>query len=215
MRFAGILLSLIVLLILSQNGVAQFVADEILARLNQKYGEPAYYRGVAVNRLIEEFKEADEATKLKEVNRFFNQFRYASDTKVWGVADYWATPFEFLGHSQGDCEDFVISKFFVLRALGVESDKLYLTYVKSLKHNAAHMVLSYFETPTSVPLVLDNYNPYILPASQRTDLVPVYSFNAESLFLAKSAGLGQSLPTDKIQNSQWETLLENYKRNKL
>tara|TARA_Y100000588_G_scaffold358653_1_gene417011 strand:+ start:1133 stop:1435 length:303 start_codon:yes stop_codon:yes gene_type:complete len=96
--------------------------------------------------------------------------------------------------------------------LGIEDKHLFLTYVKAIKQNVAHMVLTYHSEPGSIPLVLDNYNPVILPASARLDLVPVYSFNAESLFLSNpSAGLDQSLPTDKIKNSKWDALLSSMK----
>lgn len=72
------------------------------------------------------------------------------------------------------------------------------------------MVLSYFESPKSTPLILDNYNQQILSADKRRDLLPVYSFNAKSLFLTNaSAGLGRSLPTDKIKNNKWQKLLDN------
>lgn len=187
----------------------------LLQQLGEKYGTAASRRGEALNRLVAELRNAERMTQLKEVNRFFNQFRYQSDEALWGRKDYWATPLEFIGRNGGDCEDYVIGKYFVLRSLGIEDRHLYLTYVKAVRENIAHMVLSYFESPTSVPLVLDNYNPAILPASRRSDLVPVYSFNAESLFLAKSAGLGQALPTDKIKNSKWEQLLLDMERNKL
>ena len=46
----------------------------------------------------------------------------------------------------------MIAKYFTLRYLGIADDRLYLTYVKALKQNVAHMVLSYFETPQGIPL---------------------------------------------------------------
>ena len=153
--------------------------------------------------------------QLIEVNRFFNQFVYKDDMALWGEKDYWATPEEFIGKNSGDCEDYVVAKYFILRSLGVPDERLYLTYVKAVKENRAHMVLSYFETPKSTPLILDNYNPRILPADKRRDLLPVYSFNAKSLFLTNaSAGMGQSLPTDKIKNNKWQKLLDKINRSK-
>ena len=68
-----------------------------------------------------------------------------------------------------------------------------LTYVKALKLNQAHMVLTYFETPRSVPLVLDNLDTAIKPALQRKDLLPVYSFNGTGLWLAKAQGRGKKV----------------------
>ncbi len=189
------------------------INDDMLAHLKNRYSNEAYERGIAVNRLLEHLEGSDVRTQLTEVNRFFNRFQYREDDVHWGQQDYWATPTEFIGTQQGDCEDFVIAKYFALRKLGVPDDRLYLTYAKELRRNIAHMVLSYFETPGSVPLILDNYNPEILRATERQDLLPVYSFNARSLFLTNaSAGLGRSLPTDKIKNSKWRKLLEDIRK---
>lgn len=186
-----------------------FVDDYMLSRLQEKYGIDARQRGANLGGLIEKIKSATVINQLTEINRYFNRFAYEEDKTQWGVSDYWATPEEFIGTSRGDCEDFVIAKYFALRSLGIEDSRLYLTYVKSIPLNAAHMVLSYFESPRSIPLILDNYEPRILSADRRKDLLPVYSFNASSLFLTNSsAGLGQALPTQKVKNSKWTRLLE-------
>jgi predicted transglutaminase-like cysteine proteinase len=191
------------------------VDEAMLTRLKNDYSEQALKRGEAVNQIILELSGKPVLDQLKQVNRFFNQFQYREDIDLWGKKDYWATPEEFIGSQQGDCEDFVIAKYFTLRKLGVADERLYLTYVKHLKLNVAHMVLSYFETPTSNPLILDNYNPAIVEGSKRQDLLPVYSFNAKSLFLTNaSAGLGKSLPTDKIKNSKWQKLLADLRNEK-
>jgi len=179
------------------------------------YSQQAVNRGKALNKLIKKLQGKSVQTKLREVNRFFNQFTYVEDIDQWGQKDYWATPEEFIGTQKGDCEDFVIAKYFVLRKLGIADEKLYLTYVKYIKKNVAHMVLSYFKKPSSNPQILDNYNPQILRGSERKDLLPVYSFNASKLFLTNSsAGLGKSLPTDKIKNSKWEKLLADIRNEK-
>lgn len=189
------------------------VNEAMLTRLKNDYSDQAYRRGQALNKLISELQGQPLHTQLKEINRFYNQFQYREDIDQWGQKDYWATPEEFLGIQKGDCEDFVVSKYFALRKLGVPDNRLFLTYVKHLKLNVAHMVLSYFETPTSNPLILDNYNPAIVEGSKRRDLLPVYSFNANSLFLTNaSAGLGRSLPTDKIKNSKWQNLLAEIRK---
>lgn len=194
---------------------APLVNKAMLLQLKNEYSDQAYRRGLAINRLLLELEDRDINRQLTEVNRFFNQFEYSEDINHWGEQDYWATPNEFLGTQKGDCEDFVIAKYFALRKLGVPDNRLYLTYVKALKQNIAHMVLSYFETPSSIPLILDNYNLAILKADRRPDLLPVYSFNAHSLFLTNaSAGLGKSLPTSKIKNSKWNNLLADLKKEK-
>jgi len=191
------------------------LSSDMLNNLKTEYSTEAYRRGLAINKLLVALEHEDIQKQLLEVNRFFNQFEYQEDHVHWGEQDYWATPSEFLGTQKGDCEDFVIAKYFALRALGVPDGRLYLTYVKALRQNVAHMVLSYFPTPASIPQILDNYNPMILSANKRTDLLPVYSFNAKSLFLTNaSAGLGKSLPTNKIKNSKWKKLLADIQKEK-
>lgn len=206
---------LLIFFLPKQNYGQQFADEEMLQRLTQDYNIEASRRGKALNSLLEKLADQDVEKKLIEINRFFNQFAYNEDMKLWGQEDYWATPEEFIGTNSGDCEDYVVAKYFVLRSLGVADKHLYLTYVKALREDRAHMVLSYFETPQSTPLILDNYNPRILSADKRRDLLPVYSFNAKSLFLTNaSAGLGQSLPTDKIKNNKWRKLLNKVNRQK-
>lgn len=126
--------------------------------------------------------------KMESANRYFNQVKWLSDQEHWGQEDYWATPIETLATNGGDCEDYSIGKYFTLLQTRVDQEKLRITYVKSLTYNQAHMVLAYYETPDAEPLILDNINGEILPASQREDLFPVYSFNGKNIWLAKSRG---------------------------
>ena len=157
-------------------------------------------------------KTLTDRQKLELVNDFMNQTPFKSDKEHWGKEDYWATPIEFLSTHGGDCEDFSIAKYFTLRALGVPDDKLQITYVKEIKvYNEAHMVLAYFATPDAEPVILDNINKSIQPASTRGDLIPVYSFNGSGLWLAKQQqGRGQSAgSSDRI--GHWKDLQNRMK----
>lgn len=163
----------------------------IAAKMGQEYGPRAQTRILAWRRLVENSKNLPIAEKLKVVNDFFNQLDFVSDIKHWGKEDYWATPIEFLATNGGDCEDFTIAKYFTLRELGVPDEKLRLVYVKALTLNQHHMVLAYYLKPTSIPVILDNLDRELQPASKRNDLKPIYSFNAKNLWLAKEKGRGQ------------------------
>jgi predicted transglutaminase-like cysteine proteinase len=143
-----------------------------------------------------------EDAKLTRINDFINgNIYFEDDISVWGQSDYWATPLEMIGQGSGDCEDFAIIKYISLRMAGVASGKLRLVYSKARLDGqmgpvmVAHMVLAYYATPNAEPLVLDNLNTNILPASQRRDLQPVFSFNSDGIFAgvtgknaAKAAG---------------------------
>lgn len=157
---------------------------------------------------IQDNLEKEEDEKLANVNAFFNRIPFVSDEAMWRQPDYWATPVEFLARDGGDCEDFAIAKYFTLRALGVTDDKLQLTYVKALELNQAHMVLTYFSTPDVTPLVLDNLQSAIQPADQRSDLLPIFSFNAKSLWLARERGRGKAQLLGSAERvNLWKDLL--------
>ena len=160
----------------------------------------------AWQRLLASEKQVSEQDQLKVVNLFFNkQMTYVEDIDLWHVVDYWETPVEALWKGAGDCEDYAIAKYFSLRHLGVSSDKLRITYVKALRQNRAHMVLTYYASPTATPLVLDNLIGEIRPASLRKDLLPVYAFNAEGLYLPN----GKKGDSKKL--SRWQELLQKMK----
>lgn len=159
--------------------------------VKDEYGERASRRVTAWRELIATLDNKHEIKQLEEINVFFNQFYFVDDIRLWGKKDYWATPLEFLGSNAGDCEDFTIAKYFSLLELGVPDKKLRLIYLKALDFNQFHMVLAYYPTPSSVPLILDNIDKEIKPATERTDLLPIYSFNGQHLWLMKGKGNGQ------------------------
>ena len=53
---------------------------------------------------------------------------------------------------------FLLENIFSLTNMGIESEKLRITYVKELNQNLAHMVLAYYPYPGAEPLILDNIN---------------------------------------------------------
>ena len=76
------------------------------------------------------------------------------------------------------------------------------------------MVLAYYETPGSVPLILDNLDAAIKPASMRKDLIPVYSFNGAQLWLNKERGRGV-LSGNSSRLKRWRDLRQRLSTAKL
>lgn len=178
----------------------------------QRYGDHAKSVILKLQATLQESKALSEVEKLKKINDFFNiEIRYfEEDINTWGETDYWATPLEAIGKERGDCEDFSIAKYIFLRELNISNEKLKLTYVKAQiggphsKVFQAHMVLSYYATPTAEPLILDNLIADIRPASRRIDLIPIFSFNSEGLWTGSTnAGKGESLNS----LSRWKNVL--------
>ncbi|MCG8667857.1 MAG: transglutaminase-like cysteine peptidase [Pseudomonadales bacterium] len=159
-----------------------------LAKLRKQYGDDAEQRVRDWSSLVDRLQGKQQDEQIEQVNRFFNSVRFLDDQLHWRRGDYWATPVELLATNGGDCEDFAIAKYFTLKHLGLPVDKMRLTYVKALELNQAHMVLTYYKERGEPPLVLDNLTNNILPANERRDLVPVYSFNGDGLWKAKQQG---------------------------
>ena len=189
-------------------GIAATDYDKMLGLAQQQYGAQAVQTVTAWRKLIEESAALAETEKLNKVNTFFNRrVLYKSDMEVYKVDDYWATPLEFMGHGAGDCEDYSISKYVTLRILGVPNERLRIIYVRYQSGNTApiaHMVLGYYAQPADEPVILDNMVSSIRPASMRTDLSPVYSFNSDGLWVG-----GATTSTDPTTRlSRWRDVLD-------
>ncbi|MFG6455666.1 transglutaminase-like cysteine peptidase [Roseateles sp. BYS96W] len=160
---------------------------------------------------IDRSSTQDELLRLRDMNDFFNRrLTFREDFVTWGMPDYWASPLESLDKRAGDCEDYAIAKYFSLAASGVPTAKLRMVYVRARLQgqSLAHMVLAYYSQPGVEPLILDNLRPEVLPASQRTDLTPVFSFNTEGLW----QGTSQVTAGDpQARLSMWRELVAKVK----
>lgn len=215
MRIGFCFILLVSFLVCAQDMLSYLRNSDIIARTKHVYGAEGHARIKAWLTFIDNTANKSEWQKIHLVNDFFNNnIKYMSDEELWQQADYWATPLESLGVGMGDCEDYVIAKYFTLIALGVPEDKIRFMYVRQRTVDQPHMVLIYFEKPDQIPFVLDNFNTKLLPASRRADLRPIYSFNGQGLWLAKSKGLG-----NKVKNSSgvsaWNTMLERIEQGQL
>ena len=124
--------TLLVLLLCLAAPIAGAWQPEQWMAVAQKAGPRPLAMAKALADLIARASALDEASRLKPINQFFDRnIRYAEDIDTWGVPDYWASPLELLTKGQGDCEDYVIAKYFSLIAAGVPSDKLRLVYVRA------------------------------------------------------------------------------------
>jgi predicted transglutaminase-like cysteine proteinase len=184
-------------------------ADTML-RAAQAQGPQALAGARALQAALAGLNGQDETAKLSAVNQFFNRrIVFTSDQEVWGQVDYWASPLEMLAKGRGDCEDYVIAKYFSLLVSGVPVSRLRLVYVRATiggpgGETLAHMVLAYYAAPGADPLILDNLMGEIRPASRRPDLEPVFSFNGEGLW----QGVGTQSAGDPVARlSRWREVL--------
>lgn len=79
---------------------------------------------------LDKYKDASVWDKARAVDALVDKdIKYQSDETTYGRDEYWASPLEIITARQGDCEDFAILKYYALRYLGVEPDRLYVIVV--------------------------------------------------------------------------------------
>jgi predicted transglutaminase-like cysteine proteinase len=121
----------------------------------------------------------DEMTLLRTVTAFFNKFPSASDLANYGVDDRWPTLADFFSHRSGDCKAYTLSKYFALRALGLQDDQLRIVLVHLPKRKANHAMLA-VSTAKGVFILDNNTRPLdlILPQDKfSSQCIPLFMLN--------------------------------------
>jgi predicted transglutaminase-like cysteine proteinase len=190
-------------------GTAAPNLDRLQQLAKSRYGDEVAHFVGEWRAMLPSADGSSDLQKIERINRFFKQrIRWVEDAVLWQQDDYWATLLETMAKGAGDCEDFVIAKYASLLLAGVPESKLRLTYVRRQPRPdappEAHMILAYYAEPAGEPLILDNLDADIKPASQRPDLTPVYSFNATHLWFRGGQASGSD-PTARI--SRWRDVL--------
>ena len=206
------------MLTLAISAVWAYDFDRLQQQLGARFGPARISLLRDWHEMLAGSKSLAEKDKLRKVNDFINRrIGFEDDESIWNQSDYWASPLETIGQGRGDCEDFAIIKYYSLLDAGVPLAKLRLVYVKarmkgrSGPYVQAHMVLAYYPAPNAEPLVLDNLVPEIRPASQRSDLQPVFSFNSESIWNGTAGNAARG--TGGIsQLSRWQDLLQRARK---
>lgn len=117
---------------------------------------------------------------LPAVNHYVNKVSYVEDWANYHERDYWAAPGEFFGNG-GDCEDYAIAKYLLLRELGIDPNAMRIVVVMDQFRDTAHAVLAIYVGEEI--LVLDNLSRVIEPHELVERYVPVYSLNENHAWL--------------------------------
>ncbi len=111
---------------------------------------------------------------LAAVNRLANRRPYRSDLANFHKSEHWASPLEFLARS-GDCEDFAIFKYALLRHLGMPADSLRIVLLRRKADGLGHAVLAaYLDNKI---YILDIVDDLIRPQNEVKSYTAVFSFN--------------------------------------
>ncbi|MFM8680835.1 MAG: transglutaminase-like cysteine peptidase [Alphaproteobacteria bacterium] len=152
------------------------------------YGDPcsARFGGKCVTaewrQLVARLAEKPRRERIDRVNAFFNRIPYVVDASNWGVADYWATPLQFLSRA-GDCEDYAIAKYFTLRQLGFAIDEMRIVVLDDTNLRVPHAILVVADGDRL--LVLDNQIPDVVDSKRILHYKAIYSINESRWWLHK------------------------------
>lgn len=135
------------------------------------------------SRLVAELSGLGFRKKIERANAGINRYPYVPSQLNWGRPDYWETPAEFLV-KYGQCQDYAVTKYFLLRAAGVPADRLRVVVVRDLRTRSAHAVL--VTDPHGERLLLDNQIRRVVPFATVHRYQPLYALNEEGWWLFKA-----------------------------
>ena len=158
-------------------------------RDNEAACTPAASRFVA---MAAEAKARDGRARLEVVNRLVNgAIRYTSDLAQHGKLDVWSAPLASLRSGRGDCEDYAIAKYALLRETGISEQDMRILLVRDRAVREDHAVLAVRDRNNWI--VLDNRRSTLATDSEAGYLTPMYALNADGVSLFASPYLTQRL----------------------
>lgn len=123
---------------------------------------------------------ASVTQQIKLVNKYANEKAYILDIENYGLADYWATPKEFLDTS-GDCEDYAIIKMLSLKWLGYNVEAMRVVVVQDTNLRVPHAVMA-IENKDDI-LILDNQIEEVISHADIFHYVPIYSVSERAWWM--------------------------------
>ncbi len=131
-------------------------------------------------RTVDLLTPLDLRAKVEAVNSLVNRYPYTPSATNWSEPNYWETPFEFLTKS-GQCQDYSITKFMLLRAAGVPNELMRVVVLRDQRRNLDHAVTVVYVNGEA--LMLDNQIPEVVPVSSVHHYQPYYSINETGWWL--------------------------------
>jgi predicted transglutaminase-like cysteine proteinase len=131
-------------------------------------------------RIVDLLTPLELRAKLDAVNKLVNRYPYTPSAANWLEPNHWETPFEFLAKS-GQCQDYAIAKFMLLRAAGVPNELLRVVVLRDRRLALDHAVTVVYVDGEA--LVLDNQIPDVVPVARIHHYQPYYSINETGWWL--------------------------------
>lgn len=120
--------------------------------------------------------------RLARANSFVNRaISFRSDLSATGRGDSWITPAQLFRTGTGDCEDYALAKYWLLRAAGVPEEDMYVMVVADLIARADHAYLAVRVGNGFV--LLDSRTDEVLSPSEVVDITPLITVGAQGTYM--------------------------------
>jgi len=164
-------------------GLTSEIAGEgvVIARCREDANDctPAARKFLAI---LDSVKAREGRAQLEDVNRQINAaIRYAGDMAQHGMPDRWSAPLAALAAGKGDCEDYAIAKYVILREAGYPLADLRFLLVRDRIARDDHAVLA--ARLDGRWLILDNRFNAIPEDSRMHNFTPLYALDHEGVKL--------------------------------
>lgn len=126
--------------------------------------------------LLDQLKGVDLRQQIEIANEAMNRQPYVPTEQNWHRSMYWETAFQFLRYG-GQCQDYAIAKYLLLRAAGVPADQMRMVVLRDAAIGLDHAVLAVYVD--GQPMLLDNLRTEIVPADSVSYYHPYYSINED------------------------------------
>ena len=148
---------------------------------------PPEYEGL--RHLLSKAADLPESKQISLINHYVNRKRYRRDRALEVVNEpetdpvklrsRWSTVEEFVVRG-GDCEDYATTKYFLLRELGVPSERMRVAVVYDRSARGYHAVLALRRATDGVVLLLDSDG--VFRTGLRHSYRFVYSMNETAIW---------------------------------
>jgi predicted transglutaminase-like cysteine proteinase len=146
-------------------------AQHVCASRYDSHCVPSEWQG-----LIDRMRGLDLRQQIEMANSAMNHHPYVPTSVNWHRSMYWESPFEFL-RMGGQCQDYAIAKYLLLRAAGVPADAMRMVVLRDAAISLDHAVLAVYVN--GEPVLLDNLRSDIVPARNVSYYHPYYSINED------------------------------------
>lgn len=131
----------------------------------------------AYSAILDQVKDSPRHLQIPKINYMVNRLlSYREDHRLWNAREYWASPQESLKRRAGDCEDYAILKYSLLRDLGVADKDMRIVVIRDTAARQYHAVLSVREKGSWK--ILDNRFSRVRSEKDLPHYTALYSVNA-------------------------------------